>query len=110
MCFFANLIKFLLVNHAIKLWALFFGLILVLLLYYLEASIKDISELILLLLGFIVAISLSTIAPSPNTDATLIQMFFAGSMALCAMILPEFLDPLFANIGFLLSFHRAVAN
>ena len=83
-------------NHAIKLWALFFGLIFGSVIVLLRSNpIKNISELILLLLGLIVAISLSTIAPSPNTDATLIQMFFAGSMALCAMICPEFLDPLF---------------
>ena len=109
---FANLIKFLLVNHAIKLWALFFGLIFGSVIVLLRSNpIKNISELILLLLGFIVAISLSTIAPSPNTDATLIQMFLAGSMALCAMILPGISGSFILLIlGFYSTFIDAVAN
>ncbi len=109
---FANLIKFLLVHHAIKLWALFFGLIFGSVIVLLRSNpIKSISGLILLLLGFTVAISLSIIAPSPNTDATLIQMFLAGSMALCAMILPGISGSfILLLLGFYSTFIDAVAD
>jgi len=85
---FTKLVRWLLENEPILVWSFFFGLVL--------ASVflvaKDIKKwnlllIILFIAGAISAYFLTTLPPSGNSDS-LPFLFFAGALAVCAMILP----------------------
>lgn len=85
---FASLIKYLLTNHAVLTWSFFFGLIVIsALLLVLANRSKSIINWILLLLGIALGYLLSTQTMGALPDG-LIGIFLAGSIAICAMILP----------------------
>jgi putative membrane protein len=84
----AKIIHYLLAEHPVLLWSFFFGLII--------ASSIHIARTIpqwrwqecgLLLAGVVVAAGISLASPT-ETTATLPILFLAGSIAICAMILP----------------------
>ncbi|MGB1091089.1 MAG: DUF368 domain-containing protein [Oceanobacter sp.] len=84
----AKVVHFLMLNHPIWLWSFFFGLII--------ASVfhvgKEISQwkpgaVILLIVGAVIAAWVSVAAPTSVEPNSLI-VFAAGSIAICAMILP----------------------
>lgn len=85
---FTKLVRWLLENEPILVWSFFFGLVL--------ASVflvaKDIKKwnlflIILFIVGAITAYFLTTLPPSDNSGS-LPFLFFAGALAVCAMILP----------------------
>lgn len=84
----AKLISWLLDTHPIPTWSFFFGLILVSV-YHMMKQIehKKIPQWITLLVGIAVAYSITEVKPI-TMDATEINIFIAGSIAICAMILP----------------------
>ncbi|SJL84402.1 DUF368 domain-containing protein [Vibrio palustris] len=84
----AKLISWLLDTHPIPTWSFFFGLILVSV-YHMMKQIehKKIPQWITLLVGIAVAYSITEVKPI-TMDATDINIFIAGSIAICAMILP----------------------
>lgn len=85
---FASLIKYLLSNHAVLTWSFFFGLIVVSAILLVVANpAKSIMNWLLLLLGISLGYFLSTQSLGALPDG-LIGIFLAGSIAICAMILP----------------------
>lgn len=84
----AGAVKFLLTNYPLPLWSFFIGLILASVIYLLrQHPPKTGSQLIALGLGLLVTYVLS-VAPAIATEGNYLTMFTAGSIAMCAMILP----------------------
>ena len=109
---FANFIEFLLENYSVQLWALFFGLILgsVIILIRRNPFVK-LMQVFWFLFGVSFAVAVSTLPSIQNDDVGVIQMFFAGSVALCAMILPGISGSfILLLLGFYSTFIDAVAN
>jgi putative membrane protein len=84
----AQFISYLLLNHEFKIWGFFFGLILSsgLFLYRQVNTLSSIS-IIYLTLGFLIASIISLTGPT-STPNNYFFVFFTGSIAICAMILP----------------------
>jgi putative membrane protein len=84
----AQLMKWLLTNHPIPVWSFFFGLILVSAFYVLRSAGRlRTASWISLLAGAAIAWIITTISPA-NTPDTWWFIFIAGSIGICAMILP----------------------
>lgn len=85
---FAHLLSFLLAEHAIALWAFFFGLVLASTwLVGKSINFRCPMSLLALLVGFIVAFAI-TLSPAVAVEPTLLKVYFAGALAICAMVLP----------------------
>jgi len=84
----AQFISYLLINHEFKIWGFFFGLILSsgLFLYRQVSNLSSIS-FFYLILGFLIASIISLTGPT-STPNNYFFIFFTGSIAICAMILP----------------------
>lgn len=84
----AKLITFLLETHPIPVWSFFFGLILVSVhLVGKEIQRWDMSRIVGLILGVVFAYVITVAAPVQWSSSGL-SLFFAGAIAICAMILP----------------------
>lgn len=84
----ANVMQYLLTAHPLPLWSFFTGLIIGSVVYLLRQNPPQrMTDKGLFLLGIIIAYGIS-IAPSVTLDGSHLTMFFAGTIALCAMILP----------------------
>lgn len=84
----AKLISWLLETHPIPTWSFFFGLILVSVYHILrQVQQKSLSRWCCLVLGITFAYSITVLKPL-NLDFTSINILLAGSIAICAMILP----------------------
>jgi putative membrane protein len=84
----ARLITYLLAHHPIPVWSFFFGLILVSVhLVSKEVQRRSLSRLISLCLGIGFAYWITVAAPM-QWSASSASLFFAGAIAICAMILP----------------------
>jgi len=84
----AQLMKWLLTNHPIPVWSFFFGLILVSAFYILRSAGRMmLTSWISLLAGVAIAWIITTISPATTPD-TWWFIFIAGSIGICAMILP----------------------
>lgn len=84
----AKLISWLLDTHPIPTWSFFFGLILVSVYHILrQVQQKSVSRWCCLALGVAFAYSITVLKPL-NLDVTNLNILLAGSIAICAMILP----------------------
>ena len=84
----AKLMTYLLATHPIHVWSFFFGLILISSPLILREIKKWHAGIILnFVLGIGVAYTITVLSPAQTPDA-LWFIFFAGSLAICAMILP----------------------
>ncbi len=84
----AKLISYLLDTHPIPVWSFFFGLILVSVhLVGKEIQRWDLSRVVGLILGVAFAYVITVAAPVQWSSSGL-SLFFAGAIAICAMILP----------------------
>ena len=84
----ANLMQFLLVEHPLPLWSFFTGLIIGSVIYLLRQNPpRRRVEQLMFVLGVVIAYGIS-IAPAVALEGTHLTMFLAGTIALCAMILP----------------------
>ncbi|WP_038195244.1 DUF368 domain-containing protein [Vibrio nigripulchritudo] len=84
----AKLISWLLVEHPIPLWSFFFGLILISVVHVLkQVKKKNIMTGVFLLLGVGFAYTITVVSPLQMADTSL-NIFIAGMIAICAMILP----------------------
>lgn len=84
----AKLITYLLEHHPIPVWSFFFGLILVSVhLVSKEIRTRSLSRLVSLCLGIGFAYWITVAAPM-QWGTSSISLFFAGAIAICAMILP----------------------
>ncbi|WP_299159871.1 DUF368 domain-containing protein [uncultured Tenacibaculum sp.] len=85
----AKVISWLLVNHPILLWSFFFGLVLASVIYIAKQITKwNIISIILLIVGAVLAYYITTMNPLVSENSSTLFMFFAGAIAICAMILP----------------------
>lgn len=85
----AKMIKYLLENEPILLWSFFFGLVLASILFVGKQIQKwNFISIILLLAGSFLAYYITTLNPLVNENSSLLFLFLAGAIAICAMILP----------------------
>lgn len=85
---FMKLAKYLLENHPILIWSFFFGLI-VASIYFVGKQITkwNLPSIIALIIGAGIAFYISILPVMASNDSSLF-LFFAGVVAICAMILP----------------------
>jgi putative membrane protein len=85
---FMRLAKYLLENHPILIWSFFFGLIIASI-YFIGKQITkwNLAAIIGVIIGTIIAFYITTIPASEVNDSPYF-LFFAGALAICAMILP----------------------
>lgn len=85
----AKIIKWLLVNHPISLWSFFFGLVLasIVILMRQIPHIKP-ANIALFILGTGAAVFISLLPNHTGAELNYLFLFFAGALAICAMILP----------------------
>jgi len=104
-----RLITYLLSEHPIPLWSFFFGLILISAFYVMPKRVR-VKEGVMILLGAALAYTITTLTPGSTPDA-LWFVFIAGSIAICAMILPgisgSFILILLAKYEFILGALKA---
>lgn len=85
----AKAIKWLLENEPILLWSFFFGLVLASVIYIGKQISKwNWITSIVMVLGAILAYYITTLNPLVTESSSLLFMFLAGALAICAMILP----------------------
>jgi len=85
----AKIIAFLLQSHPILLWSFFFGLVTASILYVAKQIQKwRIQEILFLTLACVLAYYITIAKPMVNDEASVIFLFLAGALAICAMILP----------------------
>ncbi|QXP74295.1 DUF368 domain-containing protein [Tenacibaculum sp. AHE15PA] len=85
----AKVISWLLTSHPILLWSFFFGLVLASVIYIAKQITKwNIIAFFLVAVGAVVAYYITTLNPMISENSSTLFMFFAGAIAICAMILP----------------------
>lgn len=84
----AKVIHYLLDHHAVILWAFFFGLILASSLHIGKEINKWGAQSVACLSFGVICAGFISLASPTTVDATYMNIFFAGSIAICAMILP----------------------
>jgi len=85
---FMRLAKYLIEFHPILIWSFFFGLIIASFLFVGKQITKwNIVNVIALIIGAVVAFYITTLPSSADNENPLF-LFFAGAIAICAMILP----------------------
>jgi len=85
----AKLISWLLENKPILVWSFFFGLVLASILFVGKQIVKwNAPIIILFMIGAFLAYFITTLHPAISENSSLIFYFFAGALAICAMILP----------------------
>ncbi|SNR44465.1 putative membrane protein [Lutibacter agarilyticus] len=85
----AKLISWLLENKPILVWSFFFGLVLASILYIGKQITRwNILTIVFLLVGAVVAYYITTLEPLVSANSSPLFIFLAGSIAICAMILP----------------------
>jgi putative membrane protein len=86
---FASIISYLLENHSILVWSFFFGLVLSSSYLVLKQLPKwNFKTTLFLIIGMLLAYFLSTLQPLVVENSSNWMLFFAGALAICAMILP----------------------
>ena len=107
----AKVMQFLLAEHPLPLWSFFTGLIIGSVIYLLRQNPpRRKLEQLMFILGVACAYAIS-IAPAITLEGNHISMFFAGSIALCAMILPGISGSfILVLLGLYPVFINAIAN
>jgi putative membrane protein len=84
----SKVLHYLIETQPIMLWSFFFGLVLASVVYVIrQVDSWNPARIILLILGALVA-ALISLSPATEIEVTSFSLFFAGSIAICAMILP----------------------
>ena len=85
----ARLISWLLEHKPILVWSFFFGLVLASILFVgRQISKWTIFTVVIFILGALLAYYITTLQPLISENTSPLFMFFAGALAICAMILP----------------------
>lgn len=85
----AKTIKWLLENEPILLWSFFFGLVLASIIYIAKQITKwNFISIIVMIIGAFIAYYVTTLNPLVTENSSLLFLFLAGAIAICAMILP----------------------
>lgn len=83
-----KLAKYLLEHHPVLIWSFFFGLVVASILFVAKQITKwNVATIATLLIGAFLAYYITTLPRMGDVDSTLF-LFFAGAIAICAMILP----------------------
>jgi putative membrane protein len=85
----AKLFDYLLIEFPAHTWAYFFGLVLASV-YYVGLKVKEWNWkiILILILGTIIALTISFVSPSPTEDSSYFYIFICGLIGICGMILP----------------------
>ena len=85
----AKLFDYLLVEYPAHTWAYFFGLVLASV-YYVGLKVKhwDWKIIAILIIGALVALTVSFVSPSPTENTSYFYIFICGLIGICGMILP----------------------
>jgi len=84
----SKVLHYLIESQPIALWSFFFGLVLASVVYVTKQVDRwNLARVMWLILGAIVA-ALISLSPAAQLDVTPLSLFLAGSIAICAMILP----------------------
>ena len=107
----AQFMQYLLVEHPLLLWSFFTGLIVGSVIYLLRQNpLRSTHEKLLFFVGIGIAYGIS-ISPPVVLEGTAVTMFLAGSIALCAMILPGISGSfILVLLGLYAVFIGAIAN
>jgi putative membrane protein len=85
----AKAIKYLLDNEPVLLWSFFFGLVFASIIYVAKQITKwNFIAVLVLVVGAFTAYYITTLNPLVSDNSSLLFMFLAGAIAICAMILP----------------------
>jgi len=85
---FSNITSYLITNHPIQLWSFFFGIIIISLFeIYKKIKNNNFIKIFYIFMGFIIGYIVIEIIPS-STNNNFLFIFFSGSIAVSAMILP----------------------
>lgn len=85
---FMRLAKYLIEQHPVLIWSFFFGLIVASIVFVgKQITYWNLGTIIALLFGIFAAYYITTLPSMANNDSA-IFLFFAGALAICAMILP----------------------
>lgn len=84
----AKLIHYLMDNHGVLLWAFFFGLILASSIHIGKQIARWNGTNVIALLAGIICAAFISIASPTSVEASYLNIFLGGSIAICAMILP----------------------
>ena len=85
---FMRMAKYLIENHPILIWSFFFGLIIASIYFVAKQITKwNLAVFVALIIGTLIAFYISTL-PVLATNNSSYFLFFAGAIAICAMILP----------------------
>ncbi|QOD61928.1 DUF368 domain-containing protein [Polaribacter haliotis] len=85
----AKTIKWLLENEPVLLWSFFFGLVLASIIYIGKQIEKwNVVSILALIVATFLAYYVTTLNPLVSENSSLLFMFLAGAIAICAMILP----------------------
>ncbi|WP_299671901.1 DUF368 domain-containing protein [uncultured Polaribacter sp.] len=85
----AKTIKWLLENEPVLLWSFFFGLVLASIIYIgKQISRWNFITILVMVVGAFTAYYVTTLNPLVTENSSLLFMFLAGAIAICAMILP----------------------
>ena len=85
----AKLFDYLLIEFPAHTWAYFFGLVLASV-YYVGLKVKEWNWkiILILILGTIIALTISFVSASPTEDSSYFYIFICGLIGICGMILP----------------------
>jgi len=84
----AHLLEFLLINYPVYIWSFFFGLVISSAIVILKDILEwKVTTILTFIAGFAIAFWITTITPAKTNEAYWF-IFFSGSLAICAMILP----------------------
>jgi len=85
----AKLFDYLLVEYPAHTWAYFFGLVLASV-YYVGLKVKNwnLKIIVTLIIGALVALTISFASPSPTENTSYFYIFICGLIGICGMILP----------------------
>ncbi len=85
----AKAIKWMLENEPVMLWSFFFGLVLASIIYVGKQITKwNVGVFLVLVFGAAIAYYITTLTPMISENSSPWFLFFAGALAICAMILP----------------------
>lgn len=85
----AKVAKYLMVHEPVALWSFFFGLVTASIFYVgKEVKEKDLKAGVGFLIGTAIAFYITILPPLVGGSESVLMMFFAGMIAICAMILP----------------------
>ncbi len=85
----AKIISWLLESHPILVWSFFFGLVSASIIYIAKQIKKwQVISFVLLIIAALVAYKITILPPLVSENSSMLFLFLAGAIAICAMILP----------------------